>query len=110
VEAPPIREANGAVRDVNQGKDAETMLFTRVDAMTMEVGMYDTYSLYGTAQAIAAERIAHAEQERAVLRAHLRNRAETRLQRAVALGRRDGLDYGTVARELATLLSDGRKN
>ena len=86
------------------------MLFTRVDAMTMEVEMYDTYSLYGTAQAIAAEHIARAEEERAVLRAHLRNRAETRLHRAIALGRRDGLDHSTVARELATLLGDGRKN
>ena len=72
--------------------------------------MHETYFLFEMAQAIATERIADAEKERATHRAQLRNRAETRLQRAVALCRRDGLDRGTVARELATLLSDRSEN
>jgi hypothetical protein len=72
--------------------------------------MHETYFHFGMAQAIAAERIADAEKERTHRRAHLRNRAETRLQRAVALCRRDGLDRATVAREIATLLSDRSAN
>jgi hypothetical protein len=78
--------------------------------LTREVEMHETYFLFEMAQAIATERIADAEKERATHRAHLRNRAEARLQRAVALSRRDGLDRGTVARELATLLSDRSEN
>jgi hypothetical protein len=78
--------------------------------LTREVKMHETYFLFQMAQAIATERIADAEKERATHRAQLRNRAETRLQRVVALCRRDGLDRGTVARELATLLSDRSEN
>jgi hypothetical protein len=78
--------------------------------LTREVEMHETYFLFEMAQAIAAERIADAEKERATHRAHLRSRAEARLQRAVTLSRRDGIDRGTVARELATLLSDRSEN
>jgi hypothetical protein len=72
--------------------------------------MYDTHFLFDHAQAIAEQRIADAEKERAFHRAHLRGRAEARLRKAVALCRRDGLDRGTVARELATLLHDRSEN
>jgi hypothetical protein len=78
--------------------------------LTREVKMNEAYFHFGMAQAIATERIADAEKERTIHRAHLRNRAETRLQRAVALCRRDGLDQATVAREIATLLSDRSEN
>jgi len=72
--------------------------------------MYDTYFLLGSVETIVHERIAAAEKERAIHLAHVRNRAETRLHRAVELGRRDGLDRGTVVRELATLLDDRTQN
>jgi hypothetical protein len=76
----------------------------------MEGQMFDTYSLFGTALAIANERIADAERERAIHRAHLRNRAQTRLHRAVTLGQRDGLNQSAVARELSALLSERTEN
>ncbi len=72
--------------------------------------MYDTYFLFTAAQAIAEDRLAEAERESKIHRAHLQTRAETRLHRAVALARRDGLDQGSVARELANLLSHRTKN
>ncbi len=72
--------------------------------------MYEMYYLFDHAKAMADQRIADAEKERAIHRAHLRDRAETRLHRAVDLCRRDGLDHGTVARELATLLRDRSEN
>jgi hypothetical protein len=78
--------------------------------LIVEGRMYDTYSMLGTVEAIAAEKIAAAERERETHLAHLRNRAQTRLHRAVVLGRRDGLDLGTVARELATLLGERSQN
>jgi hypothetical protein len=72
--------------------------------------MYEMRFLYDHAQAFAEERIASAERERALHRAHVRDRAASRLRKAVALCRRDGLDRGTVARELATLLRDRSEN
>jgi hypothetical protein len=76
----------------------------------MEERMYSTYYSLATLQAITTEKIAAAERERAIHRAHLRDRAQTRLHRAVILGQRDGLDQGTVARELATFLNDRAQN
>jgi hypothetical protein len=86
------------------------MPFTQEGLMSREAGMYDTYFLFTAAQAIAEERLAQAEKESKIHRSHLRTRAETRLQRAVALARRDGLDRGSVARQLATLLDDRTQN
>lgn len=76
----------------------------------MEVKVYDTYLLHDTAQAMVAERIAEAERRRASYRAHIRNRAEARLHRAVAIARRDGLGEDIVARELSGPFSEPTQN
>ena len=72
--------------------------------------MYDTYFLYTAAQALAEDRLAQAEKESRIQRAHLQTRAATRLHRAVTLARRDGIDRSSVARELVDLLSDRTQN
>lgn len=72
--------------------------------------MYDTYLLHETAQAMVAERIAEAERRRASYRVHVRNRAQTRLHRAVAVARRDGLGNDIVAQELSGLSSEPTQN
>ncbi len=108
VKAHRMREA-GRLRESAIRREAEKALRIGMDAM-MEERMYNTYSLLGTVQAITTERIAAAEKERVIHLAHLRDRAQTRLHRAVVLGRRDGLDQGTVARELATMLSERTEN
>ncbi len=82
---------------------------TYLDAMK-EGSLCDTYSSFGTALAMASQKIADAERERVIHRAHLRDRAQARLHRAVVLGRRSGLDDSAVERELAALLVHRTQN
>jgi hypothetical protein len=72
--------------------------------------MNDDFARFGFAQALAAERLAAAERQRQLQRAHLHDKAWSRLRRAVALALREGLDRGEVAHEVSSALQDRFKN
>jgi hypothetical protein len=72
--------------------------------------MHEEFLRFGFARALTRDRLAAAERQRQIHRAHLQHKAWNRLRRAVACALREGLDRGEVAHELSTSLRDRIEN